>query len=210
MLRPSALAPRNCDRWPVQPRAPLHGVSPASIAGGWRFAERNERWLEAERGQIVLWIPVMLGVGIAAWFALPDANRWGAVVLGGLAVAAAGLALGGGGRAARCPAVAGLLVAIGCALVWWRAERLAAPVLARPAIVAVQGKVERVEKLPARDMVRLRIAPDAGAGLPPMVRVNLDSKDVPAGLTRGAVVKLRARLMPPAPPPSPAPMISNG
>ena len=142
----------------------------------------------------------MLGVGIAAWFALPDANRWVAVVLGGLAVAAAGLALDGGGRAARCLAVAGLLVAIGCALVWWRAERLAAPVLARPAIVAVQGKVERVEKLPARDMVRLRIAPDAGAGLPPMVRVNLDSKDVPAGLTRGAVVKLRARLMPPAPP----------
>ncbi|RSU58284.1 ComEC/Rec2 family competence protein [Sphingomonas koreensis] len=180
--------------------APSTGFRLLQIAGGWRFAERNERWLEAERGQIVLWIPVMLGVGIAAWFALPDANRWGAVVLGGLAVAAAGLALGGGGRAARCLAVAGLLVAIGCALVWWRAERLAAPVLARPAIVAVQGKVERVEKLPARDMVRLRIAPDAGAGLPPMVRVNLDSKDVPAGLTRGAVVKLRARLMPPAPP----------
>lgn len=148
----------------------------------------------------MLWIPVMLGAGIVAWFVLPDASRWGAVMLGGLAVAAAGLALGGGGRGARCVAVAGLLVALGCALVWWRAERVAAPVLARPAIVAFQGKVERVERLPARDMVRLRIAPDAGAGLPPMVRVNLDSKDVPAGLTRGAVVKLRARLMPPVPP----------
>jgi competence protein ComEC len=165
-----------------------------------RFAERIEQWLEAERGQIVLWIPVMLGAGIAAWFALPDASRWGAIVLGGLAVAAAGLALGSGGRGARCVAVAGLLVAIGCTLVWWRAERVAAPVLARPAIVAFQGKVERVERLPARDMVRLRIAPDAGARLPPMVRVNLESKDVHAGLTRGAVVKLRARLMPPAPP----------
>ncbi len=148
----------------------------------------------------MLWIPVMLGAGIVAWFVLPDASRWGAVMLGGLAVAAAGLALGGGGRGARCVAVAGLLVALGCALVWWRAERVAAPVLARPAIVAFQGKVQRVERLPARDMVRLRIAPDAGAGLPPMVRVNLESKDVPAGLTRGAVVKLRARLMPPAPP----------
>jgi len=143
---------------------------------------------------------VMLGTGIAAWFALPDAARWGAVVLGGLAAAAAGLALGRGGRAARCVAVAGLLVAAGCALVWWRAERVAAPVLARPAIVAFQGKVERVEPLPARGMLRVRIAPDAGAGLPPTVRVNLDRKDVPAGLTRGAVVKLRARLMPPAPP----------
>lgn len=142
----------------------------------------------------------MLGAGIAAWFALPDASRWSAVVLGGLALAAAGLALGGGGRAARCTTVAGLLLAIGCALVWWRAERVAAPVLARPAIVAFQGKVERIEQLPARKMVRVRIAPEDGWGLPPLVRVNLDTKDVPAGLTRGAVVKLRARLMPPAPP----------
>lgn len=148
----------------------------------------------------MLWVPVMLGMGITAWFALPDAGRWIAVMLAGLGIAVAGLALGGGGRAARCVAVAGTLVAIGCALVWWRAERVAAPVLERPAIVAFQGRVERVEQLPARGMVRVRIVPEAGAGLPPAVRVNLDAKDVPAGLTRGAVVKLRARLMPPAPP----------
>lgn len=148
----------------------------------------------------MLWVPVMLGVGITAWFALPDAGRWIAVMLAGLGIAVAGLALGGGGRAARCVAVAGMLVAIGCALVWWRAERVAAPVLERPAIVAFQGRVERVEQLPARGMMRVRIVPEAGAGLPPAVRVNLDAKDVPAGLTRGAVVKLRARLMPPAPP----------
>lgn len=170
------------------------------IAGGWRPGEALERWLEAERGQLVLWIPVLVGAGIAAWFALPDANRWAAVVLGGLAMGAAGLAVDGGGRAARCLTVAAVLVAVGCALVWWRAERIAAPVLARPAIVAFQGKVERVEALPAREMVRVRITPDAGSGLPVRVRVNLDTKDVPAGLTRGAVVKLRARLMPPAPP----------
>lgn len=176
------------------------GFRPLQIAGRLRIGERLERWLEAERGQIVLWIPVMLGAGIAAWFALPDTNRWSAVMLGGVAVAAAGIALGRAGRAARCVAVAGLLVALGCALIWWRAERVAAPALARPAIVAFQGKVERVEQLPARDMVRVRIAPEAGSGLPPAVRVNLDAKEVPAGLTRGAVVKLRARLMPPAPP----------
>lgn len=174
------------------------------IAGRWRFAGRPgealERWLEAERGQLVLWIPVLLGAGIAAWFALPDANRWAAVLLGGFAVAAAGGALGGGGRGARCVAVAGMLAAAGCALVWWRAERVAAPVLARPAIVAFQGKVERVEPLPARELVRVRIAPDAGSGLPARVRVNLVSADVPAGLAEGAMVKLRARLMPPAPP----------
>ncbi len=170
------------------------------MAGRWRVGEKLERWLEAERGQLVLWIPVMLGVGIALWFALPDASRWSAVVLGGLAVAVAGVAVSDGGRATRVVTLAAGLVAIGCALVWWRAERVAAPVLERAAIVEFQGTVQRVEPLPARELVRVRIAPDAGAGLPALVRVNLPVKDVPTGLTRGAAVKLRARLMPPAPP----------
>ncbi|RYY44005.1 MAG: competence protein ComEC, partial [Sphingomonadales bacterium] len=100
---------------------------------------RVERWLEAERGQLFLWVPVMIGGGIAAWFALPDAARWGAVILVGLAVAVAALAVGRSGRAARALVWAGLLVALGCALVWWRAERVAAPVLARPAVVQVVG-----------------------------------------------------------------------
>ncbi len=157
-------------------------------------------WLEAERGQLVLWVPVMLGVGISLWFALPDAPRWSAVVLGGLALATAGLAVSDGGRAVRALTVAAALVAIGCALIWWRAERVAAPVLARPAVVAFQARVERVEPQPARAMVRLRLRTAAGAGLPPVVRVNAAAADLPAGLGEGAVIRLRARLMPPAPP----------
>ncbi|PKP91304.1 MAG: competence protein ComEC, partial [Alphaproteobacteria bacterium HGW-Alphaproteobacteria-16] len=133
------------------------GFRPLQIAGRWwvsaRPNERLEAWLEAERGQLFLWVPVMLGVGVAAWFALPDASRWGAVMLAGLALAAAGLAGARGGRGTRVLAVAALLVALGCALIWWRAERVAAPVLAGPAIVAFEGKVERVEAQPARDMV---------------------------------------------------------
>lgn len=161
---------------------------------------RVERWLEAERGQLFLWVPVMIGGGIAAWFALPDAARWGAVILVGLAVAAAALAVGRGGRAARALVWAGLLVALGCALVWWRAERVAAPVLARPAVVQVVGSIERIEPMPARELVRLRIATDAAMGLPRLVRVNLAAKDMPDALTPGARVRVRARLMPPAPP----------
>ena len=44
---------------------------------------------------------------------------------------------------------------------------------------------------------RLTLAPAGGSGLPPRVRVNLADADAPAGLARGAVVSLRARLMPP-------------
>lgn len=156
-----------------------------------------ERWLEAEREQLILWLPVMLGAGITAWFVLPDAARWIGFILAGLALALAAIALPGGGRAPRAIAIAGLALAAGCALIWWRAERVAAPVLARPAVVAFAGRVERVEQLPARDMVRVTLAPLDQADLPPRVRVNLPAGDAPKGLARGAIIRLRARLMPP-------------
>lgn len=156
-----------------------------------------ERWLEAEREQLVLWMPVMLGAGITAWFVLPDATRWIGFILGGLALGLAAIALQGGGRAPRVVAIAGLTLAAGCALIWWRAERVAAPVLARPAVVVFAGRVERVERLPARDMVRVTLAPIEHGDLPPRLRVNLATEDAPAALANGAVIKLRARLMPP-------------
>ncbi|HWK36920.1 ComEC/Rec2 family competence protein [Sphingomonas sp.] len=169
------------------------------IARGWSTdaGAALERWLEAERDQIVLWLPVMLVAGIAAWFVLPDRAAWAAVVFGGLGTAAAGVMLPLGARAGRALLIGGLAVALGCALVWWRAERVAAPVLARPVVAAFTARVERIEPLAARGLVRLRLAPVDAVGLPGHVRVNLAEGDVPAGLTRGAVIGLRARLMPP-------------
>lgn len=156
-----------------------------------------ERWLEAEREQFVLWLPVMLGAGITAWFVLPDAARWLAFILGSAALGIVAIALPGGGRAPRVLAIAGITLAAGCALVWWRADHVAAPVLARPALVTFEARIERVERLPARDMVRVTLTPIGHADLPPKVRVNLAVADAPTGLARGAVIKLRARLMPP-------------
>jgi competence protein ComEC len=156
-----------------------------------------ELWLEAEREQLVLWLPVMLAGGIAAWFLLPDAPRWLAVICAGAAVGLAGFAMPGYGRTSRVVAIAALALAVGCALVWWRAERVAAPVLARPALVSFEAKVERVEALPARDLVRLVLAPRGRADLPPRLRVNLAQEDAPSALAKGTVVRLRARLVPP-------------
>jgi len=156
-----------------------------------------EKWLEAEREQLVLWLPVMLGAGITAWFLLPDAARWIGFTLGGLALALVGIALPGRNRAPRVVAIAAMALAAGCAMTWWRSERVSAPVLARPAVVMVTGRVERVEQLPARDMVRVTLAPLGHADLPPKLRVNLVRADAPERLAQGAVIRLRARLMPP-------------
>lgn len=178
--------------------APSMAPLPLQTAGiGVRFLAALERVAEAERGQLPLWMPVALGLGIAAWFVLPGPPAWGAVLLAGLAVALAGLVLPWGTRTGRAITVAGLLVMLGCALIWWRAERVAAPVLARPVVAAFEARVERVEPLPARELVRLTLRPDGGVALPPVVRVNVAKRDLPSGVLPGARLALRARLMPP-------------
>jgi len=162
-----------------------------------RFLQAMEALAEAERGQLPLWMPVALGLGIAMWFVLPGQGAWLAFLLLALSVALAGMVLPWGTRTARAVAVAGILAMLGCALVWWRAERVAAPVLARPVVAAFEGVVERVEPLPAREAVRLTLRPVASAELPPRIRVNLSEKDMPAGVVPGARIALRARLVPP-------------
>lgn len=75
---------------------------------------RAERLFEAEREQLPLWIPVMLGLGMAAWFVLPQRADWMAFVCGALALGV--LAIGGGrgeGRVLRTIGVAALLAAAG-------------------------------------------------------------------------------------------------
>ncbi|HVJ00028.1 MAG TPA: ComEC/Rec2 family competence protein [Sphingomonas sp.] len=138
----------------------------------------------------------MLGAGIAFWFALPDSSRWIAAILVLGAFALTGVAVGRG-RAGRVLAIGALTAAIGLGLIWWRAERVAAPVLAHPAVASFAARIEAVEPLPARDLVRVRLAPIGAAGMPPHVRANIAEKDVPAGLAPGAVIKLRGWFMPP-------------
>ncbi len=46
-----------------------------------RLGDKIEAWLEAERDQLPLWLPVALGFGIAAWFVLPSSSAWTAFLL---------------------------------------------------------------------------------------------------------------------------------
>lgn len=164
-----------------------------------------ESRLDAERDQLPLWLPVMLGAGIAAWFVLPHSLAWRAALLAGLAVALFAVALGRGGRTGRVVAVAAAAFSLGVALIWVKADWAAAPVLQRPVVARFTGRVEKVDQLPARGLVRLRLADlrwtDPASGNRPLrIRVNVLDRDVPAGLVPDATVLLRARLMPPPPP----------
>jgi competence protein ComEC len=167
-------------------------------AGHWLAA--TERILEHERDQLALWIPVALGAGIAAWFVLDDARGWTVALLLATGIALAAAACAPGARVRRVAILGGTIVALGIALIWWRAVQVAAPVLRGPTIAAFDARVERIEPLAARALVRLTLAPAAAARLPGRVRVNLAIGDVPVALHVGAVIRLRARLMPPPQP----------
>jgi competence protein ComEC len=156
-----------------------------------------ELWLEAERDHLPLWLPVALGLGIVAWLVLPAQAQWIGFILGALALAAAGPVLGWPRRAARVAALGGMVMALGCLLVWGRAMLLSHDVLARPAVAAVSGIIEAVEDQPARDRMRLRIVVDPGLALPRKIRVTLRERESGAGLTAGTRVRFRARLAPP-------------
>lgn len=164
-----------------------------------RLGQAIEARLDAEREQLPLWVPVALGVGIAAWFALPGRDAWIAFMLTAVALTLCGARLPTGGRLARVVISLGLLAALGCALIWWRAERVAAPRLERPIVAAFVARVDAVERLPARDSIRVRLAPIDAPALPPRIRVNIVESDAPPLLAPGQRIELRARLMPPPP-----------
>ncbi|MBV9528946.1 ComEC/Rec2 family competence protein [Sphingomonas sp.] len=159
--------------------------------------ERLEKLLEAERAQLPPWLVVGLGTGIAAWFALGVREEWAAVICLGAALFVTGLVTGGG-RAGRALGLFGLAMALGCGLVWARADWVAAPRMAKPAVVSLAGRVELVERLVARGTVRLTLITSDPA-LPHRVRVSIDAGKAPADLAAGSEVQVRARLAPPPP-----------
>jgi competence protein ComEC len=183
-------------------------AGPFAGAGGQGAARRSttfvleaiESWLEREREQVALWAPAMLGAGIIAWFALPDRRSWAAWLGACAAWALLAMALPEGRRLRRICVASGLLAGAGCLLVWGKAVAFGEPPLARPVFAAFSGRVVDSAPVAAQGMVRLTLAPADRADLPRRVRVNVAEKDLPEGVGAGAVVRMRARLMPPAPP----------
>ena len=177
---------------PLPQRARGYWKAQISAGGEWL-----EAFLEAERAQLPLWFVVAFGAGIAAWFALDSPRAWVAILCIGVGAGSAGFIFGRG-RTGRALGWFGIAAAAGCALTWVRADRVAAPRLARPVVATFAGRIERLEPLIAKGTLRLTIHPDSSS-LPPRVRVSIDADDAPAGLGNGARLRLRARLAPPPP-----------
>ncbi len=166
----------------------------AALAGA--FAAERERW--------ALWLPALMGAGIAVYFALPlEPPLW----LGpAAALTALVLAWGTRGRPTLPLAlIAAGAVALGFAAAEVRSARVAAPVLQRPVgPVAVTGRVVAAEPEPrgARlTLDRVRIGRLAARDTPARIRVRvLAGAD---GIVPGDRVTMHAKLSPPAGPAAP-------
>jgi competence protein ComEC len=157
-----------------------------------------EALFETERAQLPLWLPVGLLLGIAAWFALPAWPHWTAFLLLAGGATFGFLALAPGTRWGRALALFSLAAAIGCGLIWWRAQAAAAPRIERERMMQVSATIETVQTLAAEGAIRLVIRP-VGEGLPVRLRVNVEREKAVPGLVPGATISLRAWIMPPAP-----------
>jgi competence protein ComEC len=163
---------------------------------GERLLSERERW--------PLWLPVLMGGGIAIYFMLDqEPVRW----IGGLVLALASVALLLAWRFGRqlIPGSAIFAVAFGFAAAQFEAWWVAAPVLDhRLGPVEITGRLVSLDPLP--EGARLVIAPnrvgDLGADRMPLrLRVRLRKGD--GGVVPGDWLSVRAMLMPPPAPSTP-------
>ncbi len=165
-----------------------------------RLTERAAGVFQVEAMRLFLWLPVLLGVGIGVYFALP---REPAAWIGPIAVAMA-LALAWSqrkGGLSRIAALALLAVCSGVLAGQLRTLAVDAPILPQGvAAVTLTGEILEVEAKGKGSRVLLhRVAGLPVAPVPRIIRVKLAGSH--ADLQAGERIRLRAKL---APPPGPA------
>jgi competence protein ComEC len=200
-------APHHARPW--QSGARLSSAPWLRAAPGW-LADRTEQFLASAGFDRAPWLAVVFVLGIFAWFALASPWQWLAAIIASLALALAACVLWRFGSVAdetrsllrQAVIACALAFAAGMAVIWARSEIVGAAPIARPAIEQVQAYVLDREDQPADARVRLTLAVrDSVSGAARKIRVNVPESNL-AGrtITEGAVIRLRVRLMPPAPP----------
>ncbi|HEY0957937.1 MAG TPA: ComEC/Rec2 family competence protein [Novosphingobium sp.] len=154
-----------------------------------------------ERGP---WMAVAFAVGIILWVVLDGWREW-LVLLGGcVAVPVLAILYCNAGRfpfLRQALVVVPLTIAFGCLVIWGKSAMVGAPAIDRPIVTRIAATVLDREERPAEGRVRLHLAiREPATGRPLRVRVNLATGQDRLGISQGAHIRARLRLMPPAPP----------
>lgn len=139
------------------------------------------------------------------WFIGRDVWQWLAVIAFGLGTAMTALALLSPGGAfpfiRRAMVTLGFALALGCGLVWVKASVVGATPIAQSFVAEIGATVLSREDQPADKRVRLLLATrEPGTDRAIKVRLNVPIEQVRPEIANGAVIRVRARLVPPPPP----------
>ncbi len=188
------------------------GVPAALQQFPWRVARRLSSGLEPLEQFLgragfdrAPWLAVAFAMGIAAWFMMDNQWQWLGFLAVMLALVLAALALlrENGNFPYLQQAVAGMALAsaAGCGTVWVKSDMVGSPAIERPIVSNIAGIVISREEQLAEGRVRLTIAiGEEGTARPIRVRINVPLIKDAALAQEGAGVRLKVRLVPPAPP----------
>jgi competence protein ComEC len=162
--------------------------------GGW--LHRIESALDNQRDRLPLLVPVALGIGIIFWQMGGDKALL-PLFCGALGTGLLAWQIGWHNRLARVLAFGVMLMCVGFGAIMAKSALVAAEPLKKPWIGTFNGRVESVEDVSARDIVRYILVTDGHADLPNRVRVNVALDQHTADIQPGAIIEVKARLMPP-------------
>ncbi|WP_379923513.1 ComEC/Rec2 family competence protein [Erythrobacter sp. R86502] len=183
-----------------------------------RLLDSVDRFLDNAGFDRAPWLAVIFASGIVTWFVLPYAWQWCLVLALTVGSAFAAAVIWNPDHTfydtrvnvRLAVVVCSLVFAAGVAAIWIRSSVVGAEPIPAPQVALLEGRILAREDQPADNRLRLTLAvrlsqEAANHGAARMVRVNVPmatfgGQGVPQGLSEGAVVRLRARLMPPASP----------
>jgi competence protein ComEC len=186
-----------------------HLVSRRGGTSGGAWPEPAQLWKGlqraalAERHRWILWLPVALGTGTALYFTAPvEPPLWAGWAVIFLFAVAAWAALASNTVWIRAGLALLAALALGFATAKLREARVAAPVLARPAVTHLTGRVAGLDW--GRSGLRVVLDQIRSGGLPdPPDRLRLLVRKGAEGLRVGQGVGVTAQLMPPPGPAAP-------
>jgi competence protein ComEC len=164
-----------------------------------RCSDFAEKWLFEERDVLPLWTPVGVGAGIICWQKYGDAGFVPVILFCGL-LAGSGFLLARNMVWGRVLIMAGIFILVGFAAIMGKSAMVSSPILEKMQITEFYGRVVKAELLPAQEKTRLELETGGHAGLPEKIRINMSPKQYKPEFREGAIIRLRARLVPPAPP----------
>ncbi len=143
--------------------------------------------------------------GIALWFQLNQPTEWLALLCLCAALALGAMALlraDGGFPFLRLGIVTmTMALAAGCLTVWGKSALVGTDAISAPLAGTFTGRVLARQEQPAEERLRLVLATrEPGSARVIRVRLNVPMEHGRPGAVEGALVRVKARLMPPAPP----------